>query len=192
MQAAQGRGPTTRACRAPPTCGAGPPPGTAPAPARWRSPAAPSPPPGCCSPPSSPPPETPAGQQGHGHTHSPASRHSSSRSGHQQRLSVHAARPLAGPAFPGALTPTSDPSQATHLPEPAVPNLLQVQQAVPAQLRGLEQLHCNGDRGSGVRPSHLHVLTSLSWLPQHQKGGQAGPQDRGTGGSCHPAGVSRQ
>lgn len=44
---------------------------------------------------------------------------------------------------PHDASPSPIPTSATHLPEPAVANLLQVQEAVPAQVCGLEQLYCN-------------------------------------------------
>lgn len=53
-------------------------------------------------------------------------------------------------------TPPRPAPAAAHLPEPAVAHLLQVQQSVPAQGCGLEQLHCNG--GPGLRdPSPARV-----------------------------------
>lgn len=58
--------------------------------------------------------------------------------------------------------PPVTPGTATHLPKPAVADLLQVQKAVPAQVCGLEQLHCNRAGGSGMParpPSSPHLLS---------------------------------
>ena len=64
--------------------------------------------------------------------------------------------------------PPLTPGTATHLPKPAMADLLQVQKAVPAQVCGLEQLHCNRAGGSGMParpPSSPHLL-----LPFLQRG----------------------
>lgn len=66
--------------------------------------------------------------------------------------------------------PAPTPRAATHLPKPAVPNLLKVQEAVPAEVCGLEQLHCNRAGGSGTSaqprsPPHLPSLGPLRGCP---------------------------
>jgi len=47
--------------------------------------------------------------------------------------------------------PSPYPGSATHLPEPAAAHLLQVQEAVPAQVCGPEELHCDRAGGSGTQ-----------------------------------------
>lgn len=69
-------------------------------------------------------------------------------------------RPAEGPTVPAH----PDTQVATHLPEPAVANLLQVQEAVPAQVCGLEQLHCNRAGGSETPPQPPSLPpSSLTW-----------------------------
>lgn len=46
-----------------------------------------------------------------------------------------------------------DPIPAAHLAEPAVPDLLQVEQALPPQVRRLEELHCNRAHPAACAPS---------------------------------------
>lgn len=57
-------------------------------------------------------------------------------------------RGLPGEASPHHAVPTT--LSYTYLPKPALANLLQVQEAVAAQVRGLEELHCirTGDSGT--------------------------------------------
>lgn len=57
-------------------------------------------------------------------------------------------RGLPGEASPHHAVPTT--LRYAYLPKPAVANLLQVQEAVPAQVRGLEELHYirTGDSGT--------------------------------------------
>lgn len=82
--------------------------------------------------------------------------------------------------------PLPTPGSATHLPEPAVANLLQVQEAVPAQVCGLEQLHCNGAGRSGTsaQPPPPPLTWPRQGLPfRHVLGATPGgcPQEQGAG-----------
>lgn len=57
-------------------------------------------------------------------------------------------QPCVPSAFQARVLP---PRWDTYLPEPAMADFLQVQEAVPAHVRGLEELHCNQAGGSGTQ-----------------------------------------
>lgn len=108
--------------------------------------------------------------------------------------------PSTSQAREGPTKPAPPPGAGTHLPEPASADLLQVQEAVPAQVCGLEQLHCNRALGSGTTaqppPSPPHpLIRPLEGLPTWPPLGSCTEPPRGEAtpvghhqeqGACHP------